>query len=136
MRLPGNVRRATLEDELAPAERSRVDALLQRDPQLRRLLDQLVADRRALRSIGLAAPRTDLVDAVMARREGAERTLCLVNDQAFVPVQHALDIDVMIEPRAVTVSTILQHIRRGRITGPQEVTVISGKAEPKPKDPS
>ncbi|MEO1038143.1 MAG: Trk system potassium transporter TrkA [Pseudomonadota bacterium] len=94
-------------------------------------------DRRVLREAGVQEAelalcltnddKVNLLSAVMARREGAERTLCLVNDQAFAPVQQALDIDVMIDPRAVTVSTILQHIRRGRITGLQ--TLADGQAE-------
>ena len=71
--------------------------------------------------------KVNLLSAVMAKREGAVRSLCLVNDQAFEPVKSALDIDVMIDPRGVTVSTILQHIRRGRITGLQ--SLAGGQAE-------
>lgn len=71
--------------------------------------------------------KVNLLSGVMAKKEGAARSLCLVNNQAFHPVQEALDVDVMIDPRAVTVSTILQHIRRGRITGLQ--TMGGGMAE-------
>ncbi|MCR9128284.1 MAG: Trk system potassium transporter TrkA [Alphaproteobacteria bacterium] len=71
--------------------------------------------------------KVNLLSAVMAKREGAARALTLVNDQAFHPVKTALDVDVMIDPRSVTVSTILQHIRRGRITGLQ--TLAGGQAE-------
>ncbi len=71
--------------------------------------------------------KVNLLSAVMAKREGAMRSLCLVNDQAFEPVKSALDIDVLIDPRGVTVSTILQHIRRGRITGLQ--SLAGGQAE-------
>jgi len=71
--------------------------------------------------------KVNLLSAVMAKREGAQRALCLVNEQEFQPVRDALDIDVMIDPREVTVSTILQHIRRGRITGLQSIG--DGEAE-------
>lgn len=71
--------------------------------------------------------KVNLLSAVMAKREGAARSLCLVNNQAFNPVKSALDIDVLIDPRTVTVSTILQHIRRGRITGLE--TMAQGQAE-------
>jgi trk system potassium uptake protein TrkA len=71
--------------------------------------------------------KVNLLSAVMAKKEGAKRALCLVNDQAFTPVKSALDIDIFIDPRAVTVSTILQHIRRGRITGLQRLA--GGQAE-------
>ena len=94
-------------------------------------------DRRILREAGVEEAelalcltnddKVNLLSAVMARREGAERTLTLINDQTFQPIKSALDIDVMIDPRAVTVSTILQHIRRGRITGLQ--TIGGGAAE-------
>jgi len=42
-------------------------------------------------------------------------------------VRGALGVNVMIDPREVTVSTILQHIRRGRITGLQ--SLAGGAAE-------
>ena len=71
--------------------------------------------------------KVNLLSAVMAKKEGAKRALCLVNDQAFAPVKSALDIDIFIDPRGVTVSTILQHIRRGRITGLQRLA--GGEAE-------
>jgi trk system potassium uptake protein TrkA len=58
--------------------------------------------------------KVNLLSAVMAKREGADRSLCLVNDQAFEPVKSALDIDVLIDPRGVTVSTILQSLAGGQ----------------------
>jgi trk system potassium uptake protein TrkA len=61
--------------------------------------------------------KVNMLAAVMAKREGAQRTLCLVNQQEFEGLRKPLGIDVLIDPRATTVSTILQHIRRGRITG-------------------
>jgi trk system potassium uptake protein TrkA len=61
--------------------------------------------------------KVNMLSAVMAKREGAKRTLSLVNERAFENLRDPLGIDVLIDPRATTVSTILQHIRRGRITG-------------------
>lgn len=94
-------------------------------------------DRQVLREAGVEDAelaicltnddKVNLLSAVMAKREGAQRALVLVNDEAFRPVKGALDIDVMIDPRTVTISTILQHIRRGRITGLQ--TLGGGDAE-------
>jgi trk/ktr system potassium uptake protein len=71
--------------------------------------------------------KVNMLSAVMAKREGAERALSLINDRAFESLRDALDIDVLIDPRATTVSTILQHIRRGRITGLQSLG--GGQAE-------
>jgi trk system potassium uptake protein len=94
-------------------------------------------DQRILREAGASEAelvlcltnddKVNLLGAVMAKQEGAKRSLSLVNDQAFRPVRDAMGIDVMIDPRAVTVSTILQHIRRGRIIGLQ--TLGGGQAE-------
>jgi len=41
--------------------------------------------------------------------------ICLTNDPTLVPLMGALDIDAYINPRATTVSSILQHIRHGRV---------------------
>ena len=62
--------------------------------------------------------KVNLLSAVMAKREGAQRTLCLVNEPGLKDVRQELGIDIMIDPRGVTVSTILQHIRRGADYGP------------------
>lgn len=94
-------------------------------------------DRRLLREAGVEDAelaicltnddKVNLLSAVMAKREGAQRTLCLVNEPGLKDVRQDLGIDIMIDPRGVTVSTILQHIRRGRITGLQ--TLADGQAE-------
>ncbi|AZU04032.1 potassium transporter peripheral membrane component [Glycocaulis alkaliphilus] len=94
-------------------------------------------DRRLLREAGVEDAelaicltnddKVNLLSAVMAKREGAQRTLCLVNEPGLKDVRTELGIDIMIDPRGVTVSTILQHIRRGRITGLQ--TLADGQAE-------
>lgn len=65
--------------------------------------------------------KVNLLSAVMAKREGAKRALSLVNERAFESLRETLGIDVLIDPRATTVSIILQHIRRGRITGLQSL---------------
>lgn len=71
--------------------------------------------------------KVNMLSAVMAKREGAQRALSLINEKAFEDLREPLGIDVLIDPRATTVSTILQHIRRGRITGLQ--TLGGGQAE-------
>lgn len=71
--------------------------------------------------------KVNMLSAVMAKQEGAQRALSLVNERTFEGLRDPLGIDVLIDPRATTVSTILQHIRRGRITGLQ--TLGGGQAE-------
>lgn len=71
--------------------------------------------------------KVNVLASVIAKREGAKRALCLINDRTYEPLQHALDIDVFIDPRTITVSTILQHVRRGRIT--ELYSIEDGEAE-------
>lgn len=111
----------------AAAEALRRTVVLHGDGLDRRILKEAGVEEAELAICLTNDDKVNLLSAVMAKREGAERTLCLVNDQEFQPVRDALDIDVMIDPREVTVSTILQHIRRGRITGLQSIG--GGEAE-------
>ena len=60
--------------------------------------------------------KVNVLSSVISKREGAERTLCLINDRTYEPLKESLGVDVFIDPRTITVSTILQHVRRGRIT--------------------
>ena len=48
---------------------------------------------------------------------GCKMAICLVNDPSLIPVLTTLDIDAFINPRATTVSSILRHIRHGRVRG-------------------
>ncbi len=58
---------------------------------------------------------TNILASLLAKRYGVERTIALVNKDTYTPLVTTLGIDVLVNPRAITVSTILQHIRRGRI---------------------
>jgi len=59
--------------------------------------------------------KTNLLAAVRAKAEGCPLTIALVNDPTLVPLMQPLDIDAYINPRATTVSSILRHIRYGRV---------------------
>lgn len=58
---------------------------------------------------------TNILASLLAKRYDVERTIALVNKDTYTPLVTTLGIDVLVNPRAITVSTILQHIRRGRI---------------------
>jgi len=84
-------------------------------------------DRAVLREAGVEDAETvvavtdndqaNILASVVAKREGARRAMALINDPDYGRVSEAVGIDRYIDPRATTVSTILQHIRRGRIKG-------------------
>lgn len=58
---------------------------------------------------------TNILVSLMAKQLGCEKAIALVNNKAYEPLIGSLGIDVAVNPRATTVSSILQHVRRGRI---------------------
>ena len=59
--------------------------------------------------------KVSILAALLAKKEGCSRTIALVNSTSYGQLLPALGIDTIVSPRAITVSTILQHVRRGRI---------------------
>jgi len=59
----------------------------------------------------------NILASLLAKRNGCERALTLINNAGYGPLITSLGIDVALNPRATTVSSILQHVRRGRIRG-------------------
>ncbi len=57
----------------------------------------------------------NILASLLAKRQGCARTITLINRTAYTPLVSSLGVDAIVSPRAITVSTILQHIRRGRI---------------------
>jgi trk system potassium uptake protein len=58
---------------------------------------------------------TNILASLLAKRHGAKRAITLVNKTSYEPLVAPLGIDVVVSPRNITVSTILQQVRRGRI---------------------
>jgi trk system potassium uptake protein TrkA len=58
---------------------------------------------------------TNILSSLLAKRYGSSRAITLINKTNYEPLVASLGIDVIVSPRNITVSTILQHIRRGRI---------------------
>ncbi|MEM1352483.1 MAG: Trk system potassium transporter TrkA [Pseudomonadota bacterium] len=59
--------------------------------------------------------KTNMLACVRAKAEGCPYTIALINDPTLVPLMGPLGIDAYINPRATTVSSILRHIRHGRV---------------------
>ena len=58
----------------------------------------------------------NVLSSVLAKHYGAKRAVSLFNQNTYAPlVNSSLNIDAAVSPRAITASTILQHVRRGRI---------------------
>lgn len=61
--------------------------------------------------------KTNLLAAVRAKSVGCPMSVALINDPTLTPLMGPLGIDAYINPRATTVSSILRHIRHGRVRG-------------------
>jgi len=59
----------------------------------------------------------NILASLLAKRNGCQRAVTLINNASYGPLIASLGIDAAVNPRATTVSTILQHVRRGRIRG-------------------
>jgi trk system potassium uptake protein TrkA len=61
--------------------------------------------------------KVNVLSAMLAKQNGAGMASCLVSNLDARPLISPLGIDSYIDPRSVTVSSVLQHVRRGRIRG-------------------
>ncbi|SNX73704.1 trk system potassium uptake protein TrkA [Cereibacter ovatus] len=76
--------------------------------------------------------KTNMLVAIRAKQAGCPMAIVLVNDPTLIPLMQALDIDAYINPRATTVSSILRHVRQGRVraiysVGDAEAEVIEAQ---------
>lgn len=59
--------------------------------------------------------QVNILSSVMAKKLGCKSNLVLINDPSYQDFTKSLGIDANVNPRSVTISRILQHVRRGRI---------------------
>ncbi|MEM8849890.1 MAG: Trk system potassium transporter TrkA [Pseudomonadota bacterium] len=76
--------------------------------------------------------KTNMLAAVRARAAGCNKTIALINDPTLVPLMEPLGIDAYVNPRQTTVSSILRHVRHGRVrnvysVGDAEAEVIEAQ---------
>ena len=69
----------------------------------------------------------NIMAALLAKRQGCPLAFSLVNHGNYAPLLGPLGIDVAINPRETTVSSVLRHVRRGRIRAVQ--SIVDGAAE-------
>ena len=61
--------------------------------------------------------QVNILSSVMAKRLGCKANLALINNTAYHDFAKTLGIDAYVNPRGITISRVLQHVRRGRIRG-------------------
>ena len=59
--------------------------------------------------------KTNMLAAVRAKSRGCKKAIDLINDPTMSPLMEPLGIDAYINPRSTTVSSILRHIRHGKV---------------------
>ncbi|MEM1313010.1 MAG: Trk system potassium transporter TrkA [Pseudomonadota bacterium] len=97
------------------------------------LLDEAgVRDADAILSLS-DDDRTNLLAAARGKRAGCRVAIALANDPAWREISGELGVDALLVPRTTTVSSILRHVRRGRVravyaVGDQEAEVIEAQA--------
>lgn len=70
---------------------------------------------------------TNILASLLAKQNGAERAIALVNNTSYATLWGGLGIDAVVNPRETTVSSILQYVRRGRIRS--VYSIANGLAE-------
>lgn len=73
--------------------------------------------------------QVNLLSSVIAKRLGCKSNLVLINDPTYQEFAKPLGIDAYVNPRAVTISRVLQHVRRGRIRAVHNIQRGAGTAE-------
>ena len=70
---------------------------------------------------------TNILASLLAKRRGVKRAVTLVNSANYLNLVTTLGIDVVVSPREITASRILQQVRRGKIRSVN--TIHDGTAE-------
>lgn len=83
-------------------------------------LDQNILQQADVQDADLMVTLTNsdqinILGGVMAKSLGCKSNLVLVNSSSLNNVTKSIGIDAQINPRAVTISRVLQHVRKGRI---------------------
>lgn len=64
----------------------------------------------------------NILGSLLAKRYGCQRAVTLVNKSSYGGMVGSLGIDTVVSPRAITISSILQYVRRGRIRSVHSVS--------------
>ncbi len=57
----------------------------------------------------------NILSALLAKKYGAKRALVITHDPEYLPILDSIGMDITINPRLITVSAILKHLRKGRV---------------------
>ena len=70
----------------------------------------------------------NILSSLLSKRSGCDRVITLINKgTSYASLMSSLGIDVIVNPRETTVSSILQHIRKGKVKAAH--SICGGAAE-------
>lgn len=72
--------------------------------------------------------QSNLLAAILAKKSGAKKTIVITNEPDYVAIFSSLDIGVVINPRQIMVSEILQYVRRGNTTSVMKINESDAEA--------
>tara|TARA_Y100000590_G_scaffold414951_1_gene512276 strand:- start:3095 stop:4459 length:1365 start_codon:yes stop_codon:yes gene_type:complete len=83
-------------------------------------LDNEILEEVNISSVGSVISVTNddevnVLSSLLAKRAGANESIALINNSSYISLLNNIGIDITIDPKAITISTILQKIRRGKI---------------------
>lgn len=55
----------------------------------------------------------NIMSSMLAKRLGARKVMCLINNPAYVDLVQGGEIDIAISPQTTTIGSLLTHVRRG-----------------------
>jgi len=57
----------------------------------------------------------NIMSSMLAKRLGARKVMCLINNPAYVDLVQGGEIDIAISPQQATIGSLLAHVRRGDV---------------------
>jgi trk system potassium uptake protein TrkA len=79
---------------------------------------------------------SNLLSSLLSKKQGAKKVVIITDEPDYLPILDSIEMDIVINPRLLTVGAILQYIRRGRIQSvvklrENETEVIEMTPDPK-----
>lgn len=71
--------------------------------------------------------KVNVLSSMMAKEYGSLQAMALVSNLEISSLRDRIGLDAFIDPRTVTISSILKHVRRGRIRGVHPVLAGAGE---------
>tara|TARA_R110002072_G_scaffold269868_3_gene429547 strand:+ start:92830 stop:94203 length:1374 start_codon:yes stop_codon:yes gene_type:complete len=89
------------------------------------VLNGMSSDKQLLQEEGIADTdvflaltnddEANIMSSLLAKRLGARKVMCLINNPAYVDLVQGGEIDIAISPQQASIGSLLTHIRRGDI---------------------